>query len=371
MKSIVLKIYFYTLIVLSLLACTNDSTPSFKNKEKTSAVVKVVEKKEDTIWITAVGDVVPASDYDRIALPPEDGKYLIIDDLLPHIQNSDLAFANFEGVLTGCECEARKCNDRRFCYRFRIPEVYANRVKDAGFDFLNIACNHIEDFGKAGREYTNKRLREIGFYTAGIEGSPCISFEKNGKKYGFCAFAQFQGCAKIRDSLAMISEVKKMVSENDIVIVSLHGGAEGPAHRHIPKTDEIFLEFNRGNMYNSAHLCIDAGADLVIGTGPHVTRAIELYKNKLIMYSLGNFCTYGPFGNHVYTRHAPLMKIGIDAQGNFLEGNAIPIKQIDKGMPRYDSTGLAIKHLKELTESDFPATELKIQDDGKIIKFKK
>jgi hypothetical protein len=370
MNCIFYKVLLFGIIIL-LSGCTDSSNQ--KVEEITAPVVKekIIIKKIDTIWISAVGDVVPASDFDRIALPPNEGKQLIIEDLLPYIQNADLAFANFEGVLSGCDCEPRKCKDKKYCYQFRIPEVYALRIKEAGFDFLNLACNHIEDFGKEGRIHTNTRLRELGFHTAGTVDFPCTTFEKDGKKYGFCAFGQFLGCAFLRDSVSVVNNVKKMVSECDIVIVSLHGGAEGPGYRHTPKTDEKFLEFNRGNMYKTAHLCVDAGADIVIGTGPHVTRAVELYNNRLIMYSLGNFCTYGPFGRHTYTRHAPLMQIGVDSIGNFLEARAIPIKQIDKGMPRFDSSGLAIKHLQELTQSDFPETALKIEDNGRIIKIKK
>jgi len=369
MKNFIVHTLFLGFLLLIACGEKREQKPSLLPPIK-KTTVQIAELK-DTIWIAAVGDVVPASDYDRIALPPNNGQQLFTD-LVTYIQSADLAFANFEGVLSGCDdCEARKCNDRKYCYRFRIPEIYATRVKEAGFDFLNIACNHIEDFGVKGRVHTHKRLLEMGFFAAGIEQHPCIAFEMGGMKYGFCAFAQFQGCSKMRNSSLLICEVKKMVESCDLVIVSLHGGAEGPKHRNTPREDEEFLEFNRGNMYKTAHLCIDAGADLIIGTGPHVARAVELYKNRFIMYSLGNFCTYGPFGHHVYTRHAPLMRVGIDAEGNFLAAQIIPIKQIEKGLPRYDSAGLAIQHLKELTTEDFPKTPLTIGRDGWIRKLDK
>jgi hypothetical protein len=322
----------------------------------------------DSIWIVAVGDVVPGSDYDRIAIPPNEGKDLITD-LVPYIISADLAFANFEAIISGCDCEARPCNDPKFCYRFRIPEIYAQRIKEAGFDILNLGCNHIDDFRSAGRIFTKEKLTNLGFQTAGIKEQPCTVFEKNGIRYGFCAFAEFSGCFGMRDTASILTVLRKTVDESDIVIVSLHGGAEGPDYRHTPKTDEIFLDFNRGNMYEIAHLCIDNGADLIIGTGPHVTRAVELYKDRLIMYSLGNFCTYGPFGNHELVRHAPLMRIAVDNKGNFLAGEIIPVKHIGKGMPRYDSSGLAIKHLKEMTLSDFPTTRLFITAEGRIGKY--
>jgi poly-gamma-glutamate capsule biosynthesis protein CapA/YwtB (metallophosphatase superfamily) len=363
MNSKIMKNIFFNLLVLIILSSCNGREKPLSSSPKEEVKVEVV--KDDTIWITAVGDVVPGSDFDRIAIPPDSGRTLITD-LLPYISSADIAFANFEGVVSGCNCESRECNDRIFCYRFSVPEYSVQRIKDAGFDFLNIACNHIEDFNRTGRVFTLEKLTEMGFHAAGTLEKPCTVFEKDGVKYGFCAFAQFSGCFGMRDTSKILQVLRETVNQTDIMIVSLHGGAEGPDQRRTPKEDEVFLEFNRGNMHATAHLCIDNGADLIIGTGPHVTRAVELYKDKFIMYSLGNFCTYGPFGSHVMVRHAPLMQVAINKKGEFLEAKAIPIKQIDKGMPRYDSTGLAIKHLKELTKLDFPGTAIEIEEDGKI-----
>lgn len=325
-------------------------------------VVQIQESQKDTIWLVAAGDIVPATNHPVNILPPDSGKTLFTD-LLPYIQAADLAFGNFEGAVQDTGGWPKICYDERFCFRFRIPEIYADRVKEAGFDLLNIACNHIDDFGQKGRLRTDSCLRAKGFKTAGLKHRPTIVFTKDGIRYGFAAFAQFYGCYGLRDSLALAEEVRRLKKISDVVIVSLHGGAEGPKYRHLPKEDEIFLEFNRGNMYAAAHHCIDAGADLIIGTGPHVSRALELYKGSLIMYSLGNFCTYG-FRLNEYTGYAPLMRVGLSPSGEFLAAQIIPIKQIGRGLPRYDSTALAIKHLQELTQADFPNTPLHIQDDG-------
>jgi hypothetical protein len=358
----------YSLFLLLLILCSCENKKEVKQELKQESIAeKIPEPKEDTIWIAAVGDVVPGSDYDRIALPPDEGRTLFTD-LVPYISKPNLAFANFEGVITGCDCPSRECKDKKYCYRFQIPEYCVNRIKEAGFDFLNIACNHLEDFNTAGRIFTSKKLVEMGLEPAGSFDRPCTVFERDGIKYGFCAFAEFYGCVGIRDSVKLLKVLRETVAKSDIMIVSLHGGAEGPKYRRVLKEDEVFLEHNRGNMYSTAHLCIDNGADLTIGTGPHVVRAVELYKDWMIMYSLGNFCTYGPFGRNEFTRHAPLMQVAINKKGEFLEARAIPTKQIDKGIPRYDSSGLAIKHLKELTKLDFPKGALQIEENGRISK---
>ena len=114
-------------------------------------------------------------------------------------------------------------------------------------------------------------------------------------KYGFAAFAPNNGTVSIHD----LDEARRLVSQldsvSDVVIVSFHGGAEGSKHQHVPRRNEIFYGEDRGNVYDFAHSMIDAGADIVFGHGPHVTRAVDIYKNRFIIYSLGNFCTYGPF----------------------------------------------------------------------------
>jgi poly-gamma-glutamate capsule biosynthesis protein CapA/YwtB (metallophosphatase superfamily) len=364
-----LRILIIALILFTLTACQFeasrvDASDYLSDSLQLSKVLQLQPSSQDTIWLIAAGDIVPATNHPVNILPPDSGKTLF-NELSPYIKAADLAFGNFEGVVQDSGGQAKICYDKRFCFRFRIPEIYADRVKEAGFDLLNIACNHIDDFGQKGRLRTDSCLHAKGFKTAGLKHRPSIIFTKNGIRYGFAAFAPFYGCYGLRDSFALAEEVRRLKKKVDVVIVSLHSGAEGPSHRHLPKEDEIFLEFNRGNIYAAAHYCVDAGADLIIGTGPHVSRALELYKGKLIMYSIGNFCTYG-FRMNEYTAYAPLMRVGFSQKGEFLAAQIIPIKQIERGLPRYDSTGLAIKHLQELTASDFPNTAIRIQDNGWI-----
>jgi hypothetical protein len=150
----------------------------------------------------------------------------------------------------------------------------------------------------------------------------------------------------------------------DVVIISFHGGGEGEEHQHIVSGDELYLGENRGNVTRFAHTVVDAGADLVFGHGPHVTRAVELYGDRLICYSLGNFATYGRFNLSGPNGIAPIVKVEVDIEGRFLGGEVVSIYQHGEGGPRLDPARSAATKIKELSEFDFPDQELVVEADG-------
>jgi hypothetical protein len=160
-------------------------------------------------------------------------------------------------------------------------------------------------------------------------------------------------------------EITSMLdSMADVVIISFHGGAEGKEHQHVVRGDEEYLGYNRGSVYHFAHRVVDAGADVVFGHGPHVTRAVELYRNRLICYSLGNFATYRRFNLSGPNGIAPIVKVQVDSEGGFMQGEVISIYQPGEGGPRIDPAGRATAKLKALTEFDFPDQELVVDSDG-------
>ena len=150
-----------------------------------------------------------------------------------------------------------------------------------------------------------------------------------------------------------------------LVFVSFHGGKEGAKAIHIPMGKEIFLGEDRGDVVAFAHTAIDAGADLIIGHGPHVLRGFELYKNKFIAYSLGNFLTFGNISIAGVCGVTCILSLQIDENnGNFISGEIIPMKQMRPGIPYYDSKKESIKLLKKLcNETD--NINLFIGNDGK------
>ena len=328
----------------------------------------VSTNKTDTIIPTsqlrfaAVGDLMLGTNYPTSALPGNPDSLLRDADSL--IRNTDVAFGNIEGVFlnTGGTPKGSGPN----IYNFRQPTSYANILKNVGFDILSIANNHINDFGPVGIESTVNVLKDNGFSFAGTPKYPYAIFEKNNLKVGLIAFAPHSGCLDLNNLPAAIELVKKTKKLCDILLVSYHAGAEGNNATHVSKKTEFFYGQNRGNVYEFSHAVIDAGADIVIGHGPHVPRALELYKKRLIAYSLGNFCTYAKFNLKGYCGYAPLLEFMVNRDGEFISGQIHSFIQKGEGGPSFDASGSVTELIKKLSLEDFPGSPLIIHNDGKI-----
>jgi poly-gamma-glutamate capsule biosynthesis protein CapA/YwtB (metallophosphatase superfamily) len=327
---------------------------------------KIIEAEiTNQLSVIAVGDIMMGSNYPHSSsLPPDDGKF-IFDDVKEYLQSADITFGNLEGPLLNSGGTPKKCESKR-CVSFRMPEHYAGYLKDAGFDLLSVANNHSNDMGMEGRNSTIKTLEHYDINFAGYISHPTSIFIKNGLKIGFTAFAPNTGTVQLNNNKKAAEIISKLKSECDIVIVSFHGGAEGSGAVNVTRRREMFLNEDRGNVYDFAHLAIDAGADMVFGHGPHVPRAIELYKDRIIAYSLGNFCTYAKFSLAGAQGIAPMLKVIVNGKGEFISGEIIPVKQIKRGIPVIDEDKQVIKLIRKLTEADFPQTNLIIHSDGMI-----
>jgi hypothetical protein len=148
--------------------------------------------------------------------------------------------------------------------------------------------------------------------------------------------------------------------------VSFHGGAEGTGAQNVPRQTELFLGEKRGNLPLFAHTVIDAGADLVLGHGPHVLRGMEIYKDRLIDYSLGNFATYGWFSLKAETALTAIVEVRLAADGKFIGGKIHSGRQEGLGVPVLDRSGTAVKKVRSLSTTDFGGSAPKIADDGTI-----
>lgn len=324
---------------------------------------EITLKVADTLIINAVGDVMFGSNYPDESSLPEDMGRNIFQPFEPYLKNGDINFANVEGVFLDSGGTPKGSGTN--VYNFRQPVQMARNFSDYGFNLLSVANNHVADFGTVGLESTARVLRDLGLNFAGSLKQPTASFDVKGVKVGFAAFAPHNGSVPMNDLEAAAESVRKLKQENQIVIVSFHGGAEGAKYQRVTRKKEIFYKQNRGNVYEFAHRMIDAGADVVLGHGPHVLRAVEVYKGKFIAYSLGNFATYGQFNLKYPNNLAPLLSLKIDRNGNFLDGRIISGKQIGKGGPILDETNEAFYKIKELTQLDFPEGNL-IFEKGRI-----
>jgi poly-gamma-glutamate capsule biosynthesis protein CapA/YwtB (metallophosphatase superfamily) len=322
----------------------------------------------DTISIIGVGDIMPGTNFPSAKyVPPDSGKN-IFNPVKNIIENADITFGNLEGCLLDAGGKVKKCQDSTKCYAFRIPTYFGGILKDAGFDILNLANNHCGDFGDTGRINTLRTLDSIGIHYAGLLSCPYVIFTKNSLKIGFCGVSPFTGTLDMMNTDTIKKVIHHLDSVCDIVIVSMHAGAEGAQYNHINRQVETFYDEDRGNVYEFAHMAIDCGADIVFGHGPHVSRAIELYKDRFIAYSLGNFCTYARFNLKEANGIAPIIKIFINRKGEFIKAKVYSILQTGEGGPLPDDSNAALKQLIELTETDFPENLLLFDKDGNISK---
>ncbi len=322
----------------------------------------------DTIVTFAfAGDIMMGSDFPEPQLAPNDGAN-IFDDVRAVLSGADIAAANLEGVLAAeGEGEAKRCFNPNTCFTFRMPPRYTLHLLDAGIDFVSVANNHADDFGPGGRAATHRYLDKAGLAYAGQrDGHTSAVIERKGLKIGFAAFGHSTGTPSIMDYDEVRQIVEALDSVSDIVVVSFHGGAEGSKHSHVPHGMETFLGAPRGDVERFAHTAVDAGADVVYGHGPHVTRAMELYRDRLIMYSLGNFAT--PYGMNLngINSHAPVVEVSVRPDGTFARGRIHPFIQTKGVGPRRDTTETVVRQIMSLTASDFPDTPLRITPSGAL-----
>ena len=319
---------------------------------------------QDTLTIAMTGDIMMGTTFPSLMLPANQGRDLF-RDAKGILRRADLALGNLEGTL--CDGGRSTKGNGPNSYSFRTPTSYAHLLREAGFDYLSMANNHANDFGLEGIQSTEHCLDSMCILYSGIAGRVESSvIERQGLRIGLCAFGHNSYTLKHTDLETVGRIVDKLVKETDLVIVSFHGGAEGRTRNHLPQGSETFLGENRGAVRQLAHFCIDHGADVVYGHGPHVTRAIEVYKGRFIAYSLGNFCT--PYNVNLtgISGYAPLVEIKIDHQGRFLDGQIHSMLQQRSIGPRLDRSHRAALEMKSLSEADVPHSEARIDRTGAI-----
>src|SRR5262249_19640900 len=115
-----------------------------------------------------------------------------------------------------------------------------------------------------------------------------------------------------------------------------------------------------------AHAMIDAGAALVVGHGPHVVRGLELWKGRLIAYSLGNFATYGGMNLLGVTGLSLILEVRLAPDGRFDGAQIHPAIQLPPGAPPPDPGGGVIKEIRDLSRAACGAAAPETPDDGRV-----
>ncbi len=361
--------------IFAFLSCQADAVNSQERSRiakstKTEPTPEKESKNNETITIAAAGDMMMGSPFPNDSrMPPNDGKDLL-KPVAPIIQAADIAFGNLEGPLADGGVSPKCGRGRPNCFAFRMPTRYADYLKEAGFDVMSVANNHALDFGDSGRTTTRQTLDKLGIKHAGSDSGlySTAYLDVKGKKVAFIGFATNSVSLNVNNLADARNAVIQADKKADIVVVSFHAGAEGASAQRVPNKTEIFFGERRGNLPLFAKTVIDAGADLLIGHGPHVLRGMEIYKDRLIAYSLGNFATYGWFRLEGGTAETLVLEVEIDDEGKFVKGKIHPFILVDRGILTEDKTNSATNTIRRLSNLDFPDTAPKFSDDGTFTK---
>lgn len=305
------------------------------------------------------------TDYPQNHLPDDDGIGFLAD-VAPVLSAADIAFGNLEGVLLDGGEPGKKCSNPAACYLFRSPTRYADHYRAAGFDVLSLANNHARDFGEEGRTSSMQAIAAAGMHHSG-RVDDFASFDVNDLRIAVLAYAVTKNSNMMLDYDLAFATVARFAKTHDVVIVSFHGGAEGADATHIPFAEEEYYGEPRGDVVWFARGVIDAGADLVIGHGPHVVRGMELYKERLIAYSLGNFATYYGISVAGIKGVAPILTTTVDGEGRFVEANIVSTVQLRPAGPSIDPGERALNLIRGLSIEDFGEPGLTFRDDGKVL----
>jgi hypothetical protein len=323
------------------------------------------DKSAMRIRIAAVGDMMLGTDYPENHLPDDDGVSFLAD-VTPVLAAADIAFGNLEGVLVDGGNPGKTCSNPDACYLFRSPTRYAEYYRAAGFDVLSLANNHARDFDEDGRTSSMDAIASAGMHHSG-RLDDFASITSNNLQVAFLAYAVTKNSNLMLDYELAFETVARFALSHDIVVVSFHGGAEGIDATNIPFAEEEYFGEPRGDVVWFARGVVDAGADLVIGHGPHVVRGIERYNDRLIAYSLGNFATYYGISVAGIKGIAPILSVTLDGDGAFVAGEIVSTVQIRPAGPSIDADQGALNLIRGLSIEDFGESGLQFLPDGRIV----
>jgi hypothetical protein len=325
-------------------------------------------------------------------VPPDSGRSLF-GDARPSL-TGDLVVGNFEGVL-GDSGTTYKCGRQgmtfggtsdpappeppaarprrpaapRTCYSFLTPTHLAPRLREAGFTHLNLANNHANDFGAVARERTEAIFDTLGIAHYGPLGRIALDTVRRGDSLttvaliGFTTYPYAYDLLDIGRSAAVVDSLRGLA---DLVVVTFHGGAEGARALRVPEAAESLASEPRGDLRRWARAVIDAGADAVIGHGPHVLRGIEFYGGRPIVYSLGNFLTYRGFNISGPLGITAVLQLELSGTGEYRGGRMVPMVQRPRAGPVLDAAGAALELVRGLSLEDFGPSAAGIAADGGI-----
>lgn len=327
-----------------------------------------MEAQGASVSFAAAGDTMMGTGTRKGAagLAPNNGLG-IFEGVDTWLKAADVAFLNLEGPLADDHIATTKCRPgSTSCYEFRTPTRYVAALQAAEIDLASLANNHASDCGSAGMQSSIDTLDKAGIAHAGRYGDVAL-IERNGVKIGMVAAHSGSCCPNVNRLDEVTGAIAALDTQADIVVLSFHGGAEGAKHRHVPGRLETAWGEKRGDVKALARAAVDAGADLVLGHGPHVLRAMEVYRGRLVVYSMGNFVGYNQFGTKGgYGGTSVVVEAELAANGVLRAARIRPVMLDGLGQPRPDPAGGAWAQVHELSQADFPETGVRVGPEGEL-----
>ena len=308
-----------------------------------------------------VGDTVLGSAY---GLPPNGGRGSLAG-VAKSLRLGDLTWGNLEETLSTGGTSKCAGSTSSACFAFQAPPSYARLLSAAGFDLMNLANNHANDFGPSGLRQTHAALKRARIAWTGSPGQITI-LRREGVRVAFVGFAPYPWSSSLTNVSAARRLVRKAAARADLVLVAIHAGAEGADALHVPHGTEYSFGENRGDSRRFTHAVIDAGADLVVGSGPHVIRGVEWYHGRLIVYSTGNFAGYHNFGLGGTLSLSAIVRVTLRPDGSFVKGRWLSVRLVDPGLPRLDSSKASLHLVGLLSKQDFGGRGARFTADGRI-----
>jgi hypothetical protein len=295
------------------------------------------------------GDVTLGSSYGQ---PPARG-WPQLAPVARVLRSADLAAVNYEG--TFAPGGPSKCGgpDRDNCFAFQAPPANAGTLARAGVDIVNLANNHAFDFGPEGYRGTRAALHRAKVRATGAPGQIRVFRTGGGARVAFVGFSSYPWSAPLNDLGRVARLVRAAGRRADIVVAMFHGGAEGSDRMRVPYRREFAFGEDRGHLRAFARSAIDAGADAVLGSGPHVLRGTQRYRGRLIAYSLGNLTGWRNFGTGGVLSYSALLTVELSPKGRLTGGGVTSLRLNGIGVPRRDPTNGAERLMRRLSRSDF------------------
>jgi len=275
------------------------------------------------------------------------------------LQAPDLMIGNYEGTLS--HGGHPRCTGGSDCFIFQAAPSMAEGLRYAGFDVMNLSNNHGLDMGAAARAQTARALSAHHVGVTGLPGQITMR-QVADTRVALVGFGFTPGTMDLDDTALVRAMVRTASRSADVVVVIMHSGIEGAKAQHVPSGDEA----GRGRTRNFVATAIAAGADLVVGSGPHVVRGIEQRHRRLAFYSSGNFSGWHNFAMGGVSSESGIVNVTLDFTGANLAARFIGLHLTGPGTPVTTGGAAVVRHIARLSREDFRGRAPNISSNGRI-----